>query len=610
MNKYWGKVLFCGLVALFVLGGAPPEVQAARAGRNSPAASVIITPSLFPAYVADGSVKQWGYINRQGKFQITPRYEWVYDYEPNGLARVMEKGKVGVINGKGRYLFEPVYQSVTPFSGGVAVAFDGKIYQVLHESGKVIYRSEDYVGPFSEGLAVIRKITPQKQRLYGYIDARGQTVIEPQFSFASDFRQQRAIVQSVSGQYQIIDREGRVLLESDLPPQEAAGGIVTLRYGDDEFGYKALTGTELFPGRFYYAGPFEDDLAIVNISPNYMRPQYGVINKEGNYAIEPEYARIQSIGGGLFAVSSRGMGAGGDTFSPKAIFDGNGKQLTDFRYFEIGNFSQNVVPVSEDHVTYFLNKNGEKIDDLPQLAGVGVVIVQGDVIKANIDDDLMYLTKSGKVIWQAATEWNLAGSLLRTFKYRPDRAMLIKYPQVLEHKDPIVRDLLNGQLKALFVGDQPVSPQEDGMYTASATVNFSLRQQQDLLIIEKNGYYYPVGAAHGMPSRQYYHFNFKTGRRYYLADLFQPDSDYQDAITQRINSMISTASEQKLYYGEQLESIRPDQEFSVTETGLKVIFQPYEIAPYAAGFPEFVIPWGELMDMVDATGGFWKAFRN
>lgn len=609
MSKYWGRVLFCGLAALLVWGGAPAEVQAARAGRNSQAAGVIITPSLFPAYVTDSNAKQWGYINRQGKFQTAPRYEAAYDYDPNGLARVTEKGKVGVISSKGRYIFEPVYQSVTPFAGGVAVAFDGKTYQVLHESGKVIYQSEDYIGPFSEGLAVIRQSTLQKQELYGYIDTRGQTVIEPQFSYAAAFRQQRAIVRSVSGQYQIIDREGKVLLKPGATPQEIGSGAVTLCYGDDEFGYITLEGAELFPRRFCYAGPFEGDLAIVNVSRNYLRPRYGVINKEGNYVIGPEYARIQSIGGGLFAVSSRGMGASSYPFSPKAIFDSSGKQLTAFRFFEIGELSQNVISVSEDHVTYFLDKNGEKVNDLPQLAGVGVMKVQGDVISANIDDDLMYLTKSGKVIWQTAAEWNLVGSLLRTFKYRPDRAMLIKYPQVLEHKEPVVRDLLNGQLKALFVGNQPVSPQEDGMYTASTIVHFSLGQQQDLLTVEKEGYHYPIGAAHGMPSRQYYHFNFKTGQRYYLADLFQPDSDYRDAITQRINSMISAASKQKLYYGEQLDSIRSDQEFSVSEAGLKVIFQPYEIAPYAAGFPEFVIPWGELMEVVDVTGGFWQAFR-
>jgi hypothetical protein len=42
--------------------------------------------------------------------------------------------------------------------------------------------------------------------------------------------------------------------------------------------------------------------------------------------------------------------------------------------------------------------------------------------------------------------------------------------------------------------------------------NFSVGlRKKDLLEILKTGYYYPKGAAHGMPSKEYLHIDLKSG---------------------------------------------------------------------------------------------------
>jgi hypothetical protein len=40
-----------------------------------------------------------------------------------------------------------------------------------------------------------------------------------------------------------------------------------------------------------------------------------------------------------------------------------------------------------------------------------------------------------------------------------------------------------------------------------------------------------------------------------------------------------------------------------------IYFYPYEIAAYAAGFPEFEIPFEDLTDYIDTEGAFWKSFH-
>jgi hypothetical protein len=54
--------------------------------------------------------------------------------------------------------------------------------------------------------------------------------------------------------------------------------------------------------------------------------------------------------------------------------------------------------------------------------------------------------------------------------------------------------------------------------------------------------------------------------------------------------------------------IRADQGFTVTKDGLEIYFDPYEIAPYAAGFPAFDIPYSELSDILDTQGAFFQSF--
>jgi hypothetical protein len=42
---------------------------------------------------------------------------------------------------------------------------------------------------------------------------------------------------------------------------------------------------------------------------------------------------------------------------------------------------------------------------------------------------------------------------------------------------------------------------------------------------------------------------------------------------------------------------------------LYIYFTPYEIAPYAAGFPTFKIPFTQILNIIDEEGEFWKAFN-
>lgn len=52
-----------------------------------------------------------------------------------------------------------------------------------------------------------------REGLFGYADADGEVVIEPQFAYAEDFYENRAIVETCGGRMGVIDRTGRYVVE-------------------------------------------------------------------------------------------------------------------------------------------------------------------------------------------------------------------------------------------------------------------------------------------------------------------------------------------------------------------------------------------------------------
>lgn len=70
-----------------------------------------------------------------------------------------------------------------------------------------------------------------------------------------------------------------------------------------------------------------------------------------------------------------------------------------------------------------------------------------------------------------------------------------------------------------------------------------------------------------------------------------------------------TGSESDMYWLDSYDGISSDQQFYITDKGLNLYFQPYEIAPYSAGFPTFMVTFEEIGDIIDKKGDFWKSFN-
>jgi hypothetical protein len=146
-----------------------------------------------------------GFIDRTGKFVIEPRFSNVAPFS-EGLARVavIKNGRelVGFINRKGEFAIAPIFdvdsdflRNATDFSEGLASLssypkFDRFLY--IDKSGTIVFHTSFYTAwPFRQGLAVVFDIEKEK---YGFIDKYGGIALPIQYRWAQDFSEGLALV--------------------------------------------------------------------------------------------------------------------------------------------------------------------------------------------------------------------------------------------------------------------------------------------------------------------------------------------------------------------------------------------------------------------------------
>jgi len=616
------KKLIIGIFALVVIGIVTFIIvkgllmPGKKLPPNTPGNPVVKTETkhIYPAYVKIQNEIKWGYIGDDGKFIINPKFSKAEDFMKNGLARVYSGEKVGLIDKNGSYILQPQFDYISDFSEGLAILKEGNTYKVIDDKTKTVFSSPYEINDFHNGAAICVKNSGEGKRIYGYIDKKGRTLFEPQFEYAFDFNTGKALAKIKEKEYVVIDKNGEIISRLNYNNIRDLSEDIMV-FSDDKnkkSGYIKVDGQILIEPKFSRADKFENGYAVVNSADDYFDDKVGLINKKGEYTIKPEYADVFPMGEGLYYVGEKGSDPGMAPFGEKAIVSSEGSFITDFDYYDIGDFKDGYISVCDDKSTFFIDGKGKKASGLPVINGKGRMSVVGELIKAEVDEQLAYYTKDGRMVWQSENIYNLNnGAVVKEVKFKPDVYMLIYYPQISGHPDKTVEDKLNKKLKEVFVGKSTGSRKEDGKYVEDLNAGYEVTSVGNLLVMERSEYIYPFGAAHGMPFKEYYHININTGKFYSLEELFKKDSGYIKKLNTILTEIIKEKSEEPdaMIWLESFSGISASQSFIINDDRIQFFFQPYEIAAYAAGFPTFDIPYTKINDIIDREGDFWKSLK-
>jgi hypothetical protein len=123
-----------------------------------------------------------------------------------------------------------------------------------------------------------------------------------------------------------------------------------------------------------------------------------------------------------------------------------------------------------------------------------------------------------------------------------------------------------------------------------AKVDFKIKNSKKILSI-KFDYYQYTGGAHGNPYSLTYNIDLAAGDDLKLINFLELQNMNLNEIEEFIRAEIK--KEPELYFQEEygFQSLDQDQCYYLEDGELVVYFQPYAIAPYSTGMPEFRIKY-------------------
>lgn len=565
---------------------------------------------LYLALVSTANGLKYGYINDKSNFVIKPKYDFAYDFQGNGLAIVQEKNLYGIIDQSGKYVVQPKYDSIEQFSEDRAAVVDNGVFKVIDESGKELTtKPYSFIGRFQEGRASASASDGQGKELYGYLDREGKEAVPLKYEYVGDYKNGKAVVKFRDNQYALIGLNGQILKTYNYAfVGDLGDGLLAFKQSDEgKFGFIDENGNIVIQPKYTGAQAFSKGRAVVNISETFSNG-YGLIDKKGNYIIQPQYNDINLLGDNRVAVG-RAIDKNKPFIGSKfAIADTDGRFLTDFIYNDVLSYKDGYASTSNDKYTFFIDKTGNMAKNLPVISGNGTVSIEGELIKSDVDHRLSYLDKAGNIVWKQNTVIPLNNQYsVKEEKYKPNKDYLVYFPQIQGMKNIKVQNSVNNKLKELSQV-KPINSNAQLDYNYLGDFAIELFKKK-LLVIELSGYNYHLGAAHGMPTKTYAHVDLESGKIYELKDLFKKNSNYVKVLSDIIEKQIKTNPEYSYVWLDSYKGIKEDQPFYVGEEALYIYFYPYDIAPYAAGFPTFKIPFEDISSIIDITGEFWRAFN-
>ena len=243
-----------------------------------------------------------GFINHDGNvaFELPDSFSWGFR---EGLAAVATRTGWGFIDKTGRFISTKRYQQAESFSDGLAAVAEGRFteakYGFIDKTGELAIplkfdpRPDQMEGMilsrFTEGLAPV-----MFGKLYGYIDHKGDTVIQPIFRYAGQFSEGLASVTTSDGQKGYIDKTGLLVIKlTSGTGGEFKEGMATLAVqsnGRTKMGYIDRTGKTIIEPKFDAAFDFIDGIAEVHFSDKVAsasgpvtRTGQGYIDKTGRF---------------------------------------------------------------------------------------------------------------------------------------------------------------------------------------------------------------------------------------------------------------------------------------------------------------------------------------
>ena len=123
----------------------------------------------------------------------------------------------------------------------------------------------------------------------------------------------------------------------------------------------------------------------------------------------------------------------------------------------------------------------------------------------------------------------------------------------------------------------------------------------DVLSVLFVNFFY-LGGAHPGSYHWSLNYDFTTGQELSLGDLFVPGSAYLERIAEYCSEQLRQHLEFDIWEDGAAPTSENYQVWTITSGGLLIIFDEYQVAPYAAGPQQVIVPYDILTDIIHPQG--------
>lgn len=272
----------------------------------------------------------WGFVNASGELVIPCEWE-DYWLPEGGKIAVQKNGLWGCIDFAGNVLIEPEWDWLRVWSDGSYYAERDGDAALLNADGEMLVPLGvyPYIGGNLDGMLMV--ITHDGKT--GKLNPDGSVAVPAEWDYIGYFGGDRAYALLDSGGYCYIDRTGNVVI----------------------------------PGPFISACEFQEGMAAVRLtrSPiiNGSTRDWNFIDAQGNFLFDEGFMEIRDISDGMYVVSRNDkigyVSAQGELVIPIEY------EPINYQVLSCSDFSHGRAPVRQNGVTFWIDKEGNRLADLP-----------------------------------------------------------------------------------------------------------------------------------------------------------------------------------------------------------------------------------------------------
>lgn len=544
---------------------------------------VVELVELIPNYTIEDYAYVWGYsdIKHMDTFVMEPIYDKAWPFNDDELAIVKKNNRYAIINKDNEFYVDfGVYDLITSY----------KNYFLASVGDHVdILKDKKTIGSFTNR--------------YNANEKFGQLFITGEKNLVLDETSDQLVEIELTDDY---DKNELIIKNYNK--------VITMAFDEEKNQYYFMKDDQIIGDYYDYAEPFENGYAIVGQKMtgvfDYLYIfEYALMDETGQLVIPMDHVSLKALGGGYYSFSKTASFSEDDMYIlpyatksyKQGIYKGSDKIIEE-KYFDIEYINNDLFNVYDGKNYYFINSYEKRQYDSLILYGDYSFKQVGDAIVGDYYDSKVFILKDEWVLDNFISSFD-QGYMTQAADIFSSKS--VTYP-VLHLNDTTIANKINRQISEDFAIQNKI-PQE--IFYESSELNVSLTVDYQIAVVDGFYFSYGFGAAHGNYAESTDHYSMLTGEKLALDDLFI--DDYKTIIP----LLLATYEHEDPYFYVDLNTMSieekieyftmEDYNFKLENNTLTIYFNPYEIAPYAAGIVSFEFNIND-MDTIDFEGPFFK----